>query len=216
MGIKVKVMAAFSNMLFSEGVARLLEDDESVEVDCLLEAGSECPREYAELCDVILTDFAALDLSFSNLDVSKKHGFILFDTDCGQDNIASAIMSRNISGVLLGNATLPFLRKAIRAVAKGEVWIDRSTVKDLLNGVNALKSDGLSGKEREVVALVGKGLRNREIAQRLRISELTVKCHLHRIFKKLDIRKRSQLINYSIKSLGVKNILYKKRHDMRE
>lgn len=216
MGIKVKVMVVFSNMLFSEGVARLIEDDEAIKVDSLLEAGDECPREKAASCDVILTDFAALDSSFSNLDASKKHGFILLDTDCGRDNLASAIMSKNISGVLLGNATIPFLKKAIRAVAKGEVWIDRGTVKDLLNGVNALISDRLSEKEKEIVALTGKGLRNREIAQRLSISELTVKSHLHRIFKKLEIKTRSQLITYAIKNLAVKNILYGKRRSMNE
>ena len=61
------------------------------------------------------------------------------------------------------------------------------------------------------MALTGRGLRNREIAEKLRISEHTVKTHLHRIFKKLEITTRSQLITYSIRNTTVKEALYRKR-----
>lgn len=209
--MRTKVMLAFSNRLFSEGIAALLEDDETMEICRFLEAGTPCRSEYLEQSDVILTDFASLELSFPDLDFSKRYGFILFDTDCGRENIASAIMSKNISGVLLGNATLTVLKKAIRSVAGGEVWLDKSTVKDILCGFSGIKKDLLSDKESEVVALAGKGLRNKEIAGKLKISELTVKTHLNRIFRKLSITKRSELINYSIKKSTLRNTLYKKR-----
>lgn len=209
----IKVTVAFSNLLFSEGIARLLEDDDSFAIS-LTEAGTEYPPDLFESSDVILTDFTALYNNFLNLEASKKYGFILFDTDCGRENIMSAIVSKNLSGVLMSNATVPVLKKAIRSVAKGEVWIDRNTVKDLLYGINNLRKDKaevLSEKEREIVALAGKGLRNKEIAQKLEISELTVKTHLHRVFKKLNIKTRSQLITFSIKDNAVKNSLYNRR-----
>ncbi|MBI1911419.1 MAG: response regulator transcription factor [Deltaproteobacteria bacterium] len=209
----IKVTVAFSNLLFSEGIARLLEDDDSFAIS-LTEAGTEYPPDLFESSDVILTDFTALYNNFPNLEASKKYGFILFDTDCGRENIMSAIVSKNLSGVLMSNATVPVLKKAIRSVAKGEVWIDRNTVKDLLYGINNLRKDKaevLSEKEREIVALAGKGLRNKEIAQKLEISELTVKTHLHRVFKKLNIKTRSQLITFSIKDNAVKNSLYNRK-----
>jgi len=88
-------------------------------------------------------------------------------------------------------------------------WV--SSVKDLLWSVGRIRKDHsgtLSPKEQEIVALTGKGLRNREIAEKLHISELTVKTHLHRIFKKLEITARAQLITYSIRNPAAKEALF--------
>lgn len=206
----IRVMVAFSNNLFSEGVTRILENEIDIEADYIL-AGSGFTIEDIDSADVVLTDFPTLYGSFVSFDTSRKNGFILIDTDCGKDNIISAIMAKNLSGVLLGNATSAVLKRAIRSVARGEVWMDKATVKDLLWSVNRLKkerAEALSPKEQEIVALTGKGLRNREIAEKLHISELTVKTHLHRIFKKLEITTRSQLITYSLKKPAAKNALF--------
>lgn len=211
--MSIRVMVALSNNLFSEGVTRLLEDEEDLETDYIA-SGSELTSGDVESHDVILTDFPTLYSAFHKLDPTGNSGFILLDTDCGKDNIISAIMAKNLRGVLLSQASLQLLKKAIRSVAAGGIWMDKATVKDLLWSVNRLRKDGtevLSPKEKEIVALAGRGLRNREIAERLRISELTVKTHLHRIFKKLDISTRSQLITYSIRNNTVKEALYRRR-----
>lgn len=205
----IRVMVAFSNNLFSEGITRLLEEEQDIEAD-YIHAGSEFTSEDIESADVVLTDFPTLYGSFLSIDTSRKNGFILLDTDCGKDNIISAIMAKNLSGVLLGNASVVVLKRAIRSVARGDVWMDKATVKDLLWSVGRLRKDHsetLSPKEQEIVALTGKGLRNREIAEKLHISELTVKTHLHRIFKKLEITARAQLITYSIKNPAGKEAL---------
>ncbi|WKZ33987.1 MAG: response regulator transcription factor [Thermodesulfobacteriota bacterium] len=208
--MSIRVMVAFSNDLFSEGVTRLLEDEDDFEAD-YISAGSEILDGDIESADVILTDFPTLYSSFLKLDPSTKNGFILLDTDCGKDNIISAIIARNLKGVLLSEASPAVLKKAIRSVASGDIWMDKATVKDLLWSVNRLKKDRgevLSPKEKEIVALAGRGLRNREIADKLRISELTVKTHLHRIFKKLGITTRSQLINYSMRNPAAREALF--------
>ena len=91
---------------------------------------------------------------------------------------------------------------------KGELWIDRVSFNDLLSGMNALGNDKLSmmsGREKEIIALVGQGFRNKEIAGRLNISEPTVKTHLGRIFQKLNVRTRSELVSYSIKNNDMSN-----------
>jgi len=211
--MSIRVMVALSNDLFSEGVTRLLENEEDLETDYIA-SGSELTSGDVESHDVILTDFPTLYSAFQNLDPPGKSGFILLDTDCGKDNLISAIMAKSLRGVLLSQASLALLKKAIRSVASGGIWMDKATVKDLLWSVNRLRKDRtevLSPKETEIVALAGRGLRNREIAERLRISELTVKTHLHRIFKKLEITTRSQLITYSIRNTVVKEALYRKR-----
>lgn len=209
----INVAVALSNDLFAEGVARLLADEGDIKVTPL-NNGYAFNEQDIESADVILTDFATLYAAFPHAEPSKRHRLILIDTDCGRDNIISAIMAKHLSGVLLGHATVPVMIRAVRSVAMGDIWMDKATVKNLLWGANRLKrekSEVLSPREKEVVALAGTGLRNREIAQKLNISELTIKTHLHRIFKKLEINTRSQLITYSIRNTAVKDALFGKQ-----
>ncbi len=205
--MSIKVMLAFSNMLFSEGISKILEHEKDIAVVHTLRSGSNANSELWNSInpDVVLVDLTTLYNGLADLeglDTEKKHPFILLDTNCGKDNIVSAILKKKVSGVLLGDSDSALLKKAIRAVARGDIWIDKTTVKNLLYGIKALDKDKtatLTSREKGIVDLVGKGLRNKEIAHRLHISEPTVKTHLYRIFRKLNIRTRSELITYAIK-----------------
>lgn len=208
--MSVKVMVAFSNMLFSEGVCRILKDDDAITID-VLKSGAACPSEKVKSLnpDVILVDFITLYNAFSDMDTAHSK-FILLNTECGMDNIVSAILTKKINGVLLGDATPDMLKKAVHAVAKEEIWIDKSTVKNILYGINALDKDNtsaLSGREKEIASMIGQGLRNKEIAAKLHISEATVKTHLSHIFQKLGIKNRAQLITFAIKNRNISNSL---------
>jgi len=203
---KINVMLAFSNQLFSAGIASLLDGEGSININHTLKPGTECEADQlAELgIDVILTDITTLYNSLSGIEsMTKRPNIILLDTDCGRENITGAVLKKRINGVLLGSSTPTHLKKAIRSVAGGEIWIDKTTVKSLLKGIAALgdrRDDVLTDREKEIVALTGEGYRNKEIAQRLNVTESTIKTHLHRIFQKLDIRNRSELITYAIKN----------------
>ncbi len=97
------------------------------------------------------------------------------------------------------------LFKAIRKVHAGEVWLDRELVaRVLLSRRQSQQVDpeqdkiaALTSREREVIALVGAGLNNREIGARLSISETTVRHHLTAIFTKLGTRDRLKLVVYA-------------------
>lgn len=199
----IKVMLAFSNMLFSEGITRLLEGSEDMKVVEMVRPGTD-PAERLEALrpDVVLLDFTTLFNSFGELGM-EANKFILVDTSCGEDNIISAVLTKGLKGVLVASSTPLLLKKAVREVAGGEIWLDKIDVKNLLTGLHALKKNSrptLSGREWEVVGLVGLGYKNREIAEKLCISEPTVKTHLQRIFHKLDIQNRPQLITFAIKN----------------
>ena len=97
------------------------------------------------------------------------------------------------------------LVKAIEKVHAGEVWLDRSLTASIITSLSRPaeakkfyaainKISSLTGREREIVPLIGVGLRNKEIADRLFISETTVRHHLTSIFSKLDVANRSELI----------------------
>jgi len=197
---------ALSNLVFSEGVCRLLEGRKDIIVSKVLKPDVSYSVEKLDAMgpDIVVADLASLYNNFPGLgDAKSKCRFILLDTNCGRENIIAAFLNKKICGVVMSNSSPDHLLKAIRGVAKGEVWVDKHTVKDLLQGINALNSGRtsvLSDREKDVVALIGQGFRNKEVAQRLKISEPTVKSHLNRIFRKLNVRTRSELVAYSIKN----------------
>lgn len=201
----IKVMIAFSNMLFSEGVKRLLDGEDDIVVAHLMPVGNDPYEKIKSLKpDVILVDFTSLYNDFVNREGSEK--FILFDTCCGEENIISSVLSKGVKGIIMGDTSLPLLKKAIKMVNGGEVWMDKGTVKNLISGVNALKDSNLpalSVREKEIVILIKRGFTNREVAQQLFISEPTVKSHLYNIFRKLNIQNRPQLIAFAYQNSNI-------------
>ena len=100
------------------------------------------------------------------------------------------------------------LLKAIRRVDAGEVWLDRFTMARLLSELSrgggrgttdAPRVGRLTLRERQLIAVVGQGFGNGEIAVRLRISEATVRNHLTSIFKKLELHSRFELVMYALR-----------------
>lgn len=89
----------------------------------------------------------------------------------------------------------------------GEVWLDRATMGNLFNEMTRKKSNGrdpdetrkesLTEREHQVISLIAEGLKNKQIAQRLFISETTVTHHLSSIFSKLDVSDRLELVIYA-------------------
>jgi len=111
-------------------------------------------------------------------------------------------------GVLSKQDSPETLVKAIRKVHEGELWVDRSIAADLISdlttspdtsrpGSDRANIDSLTPREREVVALVGQGLKNKAIAKRLSISDSTVRHHLTAIFSKLGVADRLSLVLYA-------------------
>jgi two-component system, NarL family, nitrate/nitrite response regulator NarL len=114
-------------------------------------------------------------------------------------------------GVITMDKPPEILIKAIERVHAGEVWLDRSMTASVLSTLSpagrARKADPEEGKiktlterELEVIKLVGEGLKNRAIGERLFISEITVHHHLTSIYSKLDVADRLELIVYAYKN----------------
>jgi len=111
-------------------------------------------------------------------------------------------------GYLSKNVSISNLIKAIQAVHKGELWVERKLIAKFLEGeaIADSRREGQAGKlkkvitarEKEVLRLLTTGRTNKEIAKALFISEKTVKSHLNSIFKKLNVTRRLQAILYAI------------------
>jgi two-component system, NarL family, nitrate/nitrite response regulator NarL len=109
-------------------------------------------------------------------------------------------------GIVLQDQPADVLLKAIEKVHSGEAWLDRATMAHVLarmsrgrmsDDIDAEKIASLSQREREVIRLLGQGLKSRQIAEELEISQITVRHHLTSIFSKLDITDRLELIIYA-------------------
>jgi len=109
-------------------------------------------------------------------------------------------------GIFSPSDGIEVLRKAIRSVSGGELWTCRKNSSHIIRhlrrgngGRGGTRNKSLlSNREKEVLALVAGGLKNRQIADRLCISEQTVKVHLNNIFKKIKVKDRLQAALFAI------------------
>jgi DNA-binding NarL/FixJ family response regulator len=111
-------------------------------------------------------------------------------------------------GLVLKEKAAEVLLKAIERVHAGEVWLDRTLLASVLGDLTraslkqpidpeAIKIATITAREREVIGLIGQGLKNRQIGERLFISETTVRHHLTSIFGKLEVADRLELVIYA-------------------
>ena len=134
---------------------------------------------------------------------------ILIVTGTIQTDLQIRAARLGAAGVLLKSEPASNLLKAIRKVHTGEVWFRRSIMSAVMVGISdegaskpgpeAAKIASLTARELEVVALLGEGLRNKQIGQRLFVSETTVRHYLTSIFDKLGVDDRLELIVYAYK-----------------
>ena len=115
----------------------------------------------------------------------------------------SEALRLGVNGMVLKNNEPQSLLQCIEAISRGDDWFEYAIIDQLIahqqrqdrgSGPNPVKIQSLSAREREIVERVAQGSRNREIANEFGITEGTVKVHLHRIFRKLDISSRGELM----------------------
>jgi DNA-binding NarL/FixJ family response regulator len=129
-------------------------------------------------------------------------GVVLLTGVADEDEILEA-MRLGARGVVLKDTPPDLVLQCVRAVHAGAQWLEMRSIGRLLDKFleREAKSrqieSGLTLREAEILRMVEAGLRNKEIADRLSISEGTVKVHVHHIFEKLGVPNRLELLRYA-------------------
>ena len=210
----IRVVLADDHPIVRDGLRKLLSLEEDIEV--VGEAADG--REVLQVVQDVEPDVVILDLRMPNLDglsalqamqQSNRKARVIVLTASEDKNEFFQAMKLGCSGIVLKQTAPELIVKSIRKVHAGEIWLDSHTTAAVMRqfaqpgemiggpGKNRERSP-LSQREREIVGLVAQGYKNKEMAEKMFISEQTVKNHLHNIFDKLGVSDRLELALYAI------------------
>lgn len=209
----IHLIVADDHPVVLEGIARLIER----EPDLKLLARCEDGEAALGAVRVHSLDILVLDLNMPKLggmEVLRRAAqeglnlrVVLLTADIGEEELLEAVRL-GVRGVMLKEMAPDLLARCIRTVHAGGQWLERHltgwTLERLLSpeGTRQHSTWVLTLREIELARLVSRGLRNKEVALELGITEGTVKTHLHRIYDKLGIAGRVELANYARRELG--------------
>lgn len=198
--------------MLREGLRKILSMEEDLEVV----ADTDDARQAAVIASDMKPNVMLLDIRMPGTGGLEVIGpiheaspetkiLILTASDDRRDHVAA--LSQGARGIIMKDSAAETLVTAIRAVHAGQAWVDREITGTLLEELahrgaqtsnTTTDPHTLTARESEVVDLVIAGCRNREISERLTISEKTVKAHLSNIFAKLGVRDRLELAIYAL------------------
>ena len=215
-GELIRIVIADDHPIFRDGLRKLL----TLEEDFRVVAEARDGKEVLELVDEHQPDILLLDLKMPGLDGltalqklqnSRTKTKVIVLTASEDKNQFVQAMNFGTCGIVLKQTATDLLIKSIRKVHAGEIWLDSLTTAAIMrqfsSGMEPTPLGGpdrdrerstLSQREREIVVLVAQGFKNREMAEKMFISEQTVKNHMHNIFDKLGVSDRLELALYAI------------------
>jgi two-component system, NarL family, response regulator LiaR len=206
---KITVAIADNQPAFREGLCRLLMDNKDIEV--IGQAGDG--EEIVELTGRLKPDIAIIDSilrKLNGMEATKQirqnspGTAVIVLSDSNYQNFILSCLRAGAAGYLFKDTPIKDLVAAIRLAHAGEGIIERSAAIEIIRRFKDPK-DGKNGnlnlhpREVEVLKLAAKGLRNKEMAKELNISERTVQAHLSNIFNKLDVGSRTEAVLQGLK-----------------
>jgi two-component system, NarL family, nitrate/nitrite response regulator NarL len=206
----IRILVADDHAIFRDGLRKLLEGAADVQIVGEASNGVECTKMLGKLKpDILLLDLRMPEkdglgvLEEVNFDTTQTRVIVLTAAEDDRDVVRA--MRLGARGVVLKQSASDLLLKSIRKVSEGEIWLDNRMTAEVIDAFKKSSESGqrrekplLSDREKEIVQLVAQGFRNREIGEKLFISEQTVKNHLHNIFDKLGVSDRLELALYAI------------------
>lgn len=210
---KIRIVIAEDQCLFREGLRLLLGTEKAIEIVGEAVNGFQA----IDVINDLKPDVVLLDISISEMNgiqpitairqKSPETKVLMLGFVTDEATVFKSLML-GAKGYLSKNSTPSELIKAIKAVNRGEMWVERKLISKLFDedagvlfrGEERVKKtkEGLTVREQEVLRALTKGSTNKEIGESLFISDKTVKTHLNNIFRKLNVTRRLQAILYAI------------------
>ena len=209
----LRVVIADDQRTVRDGLAVLVGLCEGIEVVGAAPDGAVA----VAMVDELAPDVVLMDLRMPELDgvqatrqiAERSSARVVVLTTYADDESVFPALRAGAVGYLTKDASAEEIEAAIRAVHRGQTWLDPvvqarlvSALGDGLPGEPARPlpglPDNLTPREAEVLTLIGEGLSNREIGERLVLGQATVKTHVNRIFAKTAVRTRAQAVRYAI------------------
>ncbi|WP_017380278.1 response regulator [Paenisporosarcina sp. TG-14] len=205
----IKLMLVDDHAVLRDGLKNILDMETDIEVIGEAVSGNDALEKVGVLLpDVILMDINIPDKNGIEVTGIIKNDYpdikILMLTMYDHDEYFMSAIRAGADGYLLKDAPSQHVVDAIRSVSKGQSVIQSSMTKKFLSFNQPepvqSKEDTLTVREKEVLLCLVQGMNNKEIAQALFISDKTVKIHVSKIFKKLDVKSRTQVVIYAVQN----------------
>lgn len=204
----IRIIVIDDHPLFREGVVHSLASEADFEV--LAEGSSG--EEAVELARRLQPDLVVMDLSMAGgggiaatatIGALQPRTRILMLTVTDQEHSLLSALKAGAHGYVLKGVAAGEFRDIVRRVAAGEVYVTPSLAAQILGEFSRPREadtlSRLSSRESEVLGLLGQGLTNREIGERLHLAEKTVKHHMTSILQKLHVRSRTEAALMSVR-----------------
>ena len=204
----ISVLIADDHLVVREGLRAILEAAADLSLVGEAAGGAEAVRLVGEL----LPDVVLMDLRMPGVDgieairqIKARHPAveIVILTTYDDDEYIVRGLRAGARGYLLKDASRKVLFETIRAAARGESLLPSAVVEKVVAHLvepRPVEAEGLSEREREVLALLAQGAANKEIAAHLHITERTVKAHVAGIFNKLGVNSRAEAVAVALRS----------------
>lgn len=206
----IKIMIADDHSMIREGLKSLLELEGDIQVVAEAEDGVDC-LEKLKICtpDVLLLDINmprknGLEV-LQTLKSSKSKIKVLVLTVHNEVEYLMKAVDIGVDGYILKDSESAELKKAVFSIVEGENYIQPSLIPSLNSKMieknrDEGKIESLTKRELEVLKLLAVGMYNKEVAEKLNISERTVKNHVSNIFKKIEVTDRTQAAVFAIRN----------------
>ena len=195
------VLLCSDEPILAEGLTRILTgaDSFSLVSYCprLDDLRADMERHQPDILLIDLTSGTTFDVLNGLHEVAANARIILWVHSISTE-LALQAMSLGVRGVLRKTLPIETLMRCLTRVHEGELWFEKS----LTDSIMSARRYSLTRREGQLVSLLSQGLKNKEIATALNISEGTVKVYLSRLFQKLGVKDRFELALYGLKNLA--------------
>jgi DNA-binding NarL/FixJ family response regulator len=203
MDLPIRIAIADDHAMFRQGLKSVLKLQPDVKVVAEAERADDIePMLKRSPCDILLLDLHLDRSVFADIARFAARTKVIVLTANEHPEDAMTAIREGAEGVVLKRFAVDMLMDAVHTVIKGQTWLPAPLQTQIAEGLRGTANVTLTPRERDVIRLVALGLRNAEVAERLFISDETVKTHLNNIFRKLDLRDRVELTLYAAR-IGV-------------